>query len=216
MNEILGQIEKRGLRKLTKRGVETRQRIIDAVVRVIVDEGYGAATIERILSGASVSRGSLLHQFPNRIALMVTTAEWAMDAMLASSQRSAASISDAFERLVAYSHITWAVHNEPSGLTVMDLLLAARWDRDLAQALQPVALRIEQDIQRGLLDLAREAGLPDPSAYIPQGWVIVATTRGLMTEMSIGVDRPMISAAVDQMHEHHRLFCLSLAKGEKA
>lgn len=213
MDDIVEQSDEIRPRRVTKRGAETRVRIIDAAVQVIVREGYGAATIERILGEAAVSRGSLLHQFPNRIALMVATAEWAMETMMTSSKAASARIPDAFQRLVDHSHITWMVHNQPSGLTVMDILLAARWDRDLAHALQPVALRIEQDIQRGLWELASDAGLPDPSAYISQGWVIVAATRGLISEMSIGIDRPMILAAVAQMHEQHRLFCLDLVNG---
>ena len=61
-------------RRLTKRGIDTRERILDATIKCIVRVGFTATTIEHVMLEAGLSRGSVLHQFPNRVALMVAAA----------------------------------------------------------------------------------------------------------------------------------------------
>jgi AcrR family transcriptional regulator len=54
-----------------RRAWETRERILTATVECLADEGYAATTTSRIQELSGVSRGSLLHQFPAREALLV-------------------------------------------------------------------------------------------------------------------------------------------------
>ncbi|KAB2350144.1 TetR/AcrR family transcriptional regulator [Actinomadura rudentiformis] len=54
---------------MTKRDAQreaTRQRLVDAAVESLIEEGYAASTTLAVQRRAGVSRGALLHHFPTR------------------------------------------------------------------------------------------------------------------------------------------------------
>lgn len=194
-------------RKLTRRGMDARQRIVSAMVACIVRSGFEATTVEHVMAEAGLSRGSLLHQFPTRLELTVATAEHAMRTVMADADERALAIADPFERLADYPAIMWATQASDCGLALTDILLAARWDSNLALALLPVTSKIELQVAEALLTLAQSAGLPDPAAYVPHGWMLLASTRGLIIEYKLDPARPMILAAIEALHAEHRHLC---------
>lgn len=194
-------------RKLTRRGADVRNRIIGAMISCVVRSGFDATTVEHVMAEAGLSRGSVLHQFPTRLELTVATAETAMRAVMADAEGRSAAIADTFERLAQYPAIMWETHTADHGLALTDILLAARWDTELAHALLPVTSGIELQINQTLLTLASEAGLADPSAFVPHGWLLLASTRGLIIEYKLDAARPMILAAIQTMHDEHRRLC---------
>lgn len=198
-------------RRLTSRGINAREKILDATIKCIVRSGFTATTIEHVMAEAGLSRGSVLHQFPNRVALMVATAERAMRRVMDAAGEMAAAIEDPFERLSDYARISWETHAAPEGLALTDILLAARWDAELIAGLQPVASQVEQEIHDEFIKLASDAGFEDAEALVPHGWLLIASVRGLIIEHSLGYERPMILAAIDRMMERHRRFCANLA-----
>ncbi|KQZ65013.1 hypothetical protein ASD67_11500 [Sphingopyxis sp. Root1497] len=202
-------------RRLTQRGVDAREKILDATIKCIVRSGVTATTIEHVMAEAQLSRGSVLHQFPNRVALMVATAERAMRRVMDSAGVMAAEIEDPFERLSDYARISWETHSAPEGLALTDILLAARWDAELIAGLQPVASQVEQEIHDEFIKLASEAGFDDAEVLVPHGWLLIASVRGLIIEHSLGYERPMIIAAIDRMMERHRRFCINLAARDR-
>jgi AcrR family transcriptional regulator len=54
-----------------RRGVETRDRIVEAAARVFSRHGYAAGTTNRIAAEAGLSVGSLYQYFPNKDAILV-------------------------------------------------------------------------------------------------------------------------------------------------
>ena len=198
-------------RRLTQRGIAARQKILDATITCIVRAGFTATTIEHVMAEAGLSRGSVLHQFPNRNVLMVAAAERAMRRVMETGRAMSAAIPDPFERLADYGRISWESHSQPEGLALTDILLAARWDKELWAGLQPVASEVEQEIHDEFIKLASEAGFADAEALVPHGWLLIASVRGLIIEYSVNQSRPMILAAIDRMMARHRRFCANLA-----
>ncbi len=198
-------------RRVTQRGIDAREKILDATINCIVRAGFTATTVEHVMIEAGLSRGSVLHQFPNRVALMVAAAELAMRRVMDSARVMAEAIEDPFERLSDYARISWETHSLPEGLALTDILLAARWDRELLDGLQPVTSRVEQEIHDEFIKLASEAGFTDAEALVPHGWLLIASVRGLIIEHSVNQSRPMIIAAIERMKERHRRFCANLA-----
>ena len=199
-------------RRLTRRGADTRDKILDATIRCIVRAGFTATTIEHVMAESALSRGSVLHQFPNRNALMVATAERAMQCVIASARAMAGAIDDPFERLSDYARISWESHSSPEGLALTDILSAARWDADLMAGLQPITSQVESDIHDEFIKLATDAGFSDAEMLVPHGWLLIASVRGLIIEHSLNPERPMILAAIDRLSERHRRFCNNLAR----
>lgn len=197
-------------RQLTPKGAEVRERILDATIACIVRDGFTATTIAHVMTETGLSRGSVLHQFPNRNALMVAAAERAMDCVMESARALAEAIDDPYERLLDYARISWLTHSQPEGLALTDILLAARWDRELLDELQSVTSRVEQEIHDEFIKLASDAGFSDPELLVPHGWLLVASVRGLIIENSLNPSRPMIQSAIARMMERHRRFCANL------
>lgn len=199
-------------RKLTRRGADTRQKILDATVRVIVSSGFAAMTIERVMAESGISRGSVLHQFPHRQALAVATAEHAMQVVIELARVAAQGAVDPFERLANHAGVMWEAHSSPEGLALNEIVNAAGWDRELAEGLRPVVEVVEADIRGQFVDMAREAGLPDPEAFIARGWLLISSVRGLVIEHRLLQPRPMIDAAVAEMQASHRRYCEAMRK----
>lgn len=187
-----------------------RNRIVEAMVACIVRAGFDATTVEHVMAEAGVSRGSILHQFPTRLELTVATAEHAMQMTIAAAEAQVAAIADPFERLAQYPRIMWETQTADHGLAFTDILLAARWDTELARALLPVTGRIELRINDEFLALATAAGLAEPEKFVPHGWLLLASTRGLIFEFKLDSARPMILAAIEVLQAEHRRLCEQL------
>lgn len=197
-------------RKLTRRGADTREKILDATVRVIVSSGFAAMTIERVMAESGISRGSVLHQFPNRLALAVATAERTLQVVIDLARVASELKPDAFERLASHAEVMWDAHSSPEGLALNEIVTAAGWDRELAEGIRPIVEEVEADIRVQFVDMAREAGLPDPEAFVARGWWLVSSVRGLVIEHRLLQPRPMIDAAVEEMKASHRRYCEAL------
>ncbi|HMT43215.1 MAG TPA: TetR/AcrR family transcriptional regulator [Chakrabartia sp.] len=194
-------------RRLTRRGAETRDRILDAMVSCTVRSGFAVTTIEHVMQEAGLSRGSVLHQFPTRVCLAAETAKRCMFSVMEASTALASSIEDPFERFADYPRVMWETQSSPEGLAFTDILLTMRWDRELATALQSVAGQVEQDIHDAFVRMAAEAGFADTEAVVPHGWLLLANVRGLLMEYALNPNRPMILDAINLMKSNHRAFC---------
>src|ERR1022692_5209118 len=58
-----------------ERRASTHDKILAAAVRCLNDVGYARTSTVRVAAQADVARGSLLHQFPTRIDLILAVAE---------------------------------------------------------------------------------------------------------------------------------------------
>lgn len=54
---------------MARRGDETRKRIMDAAEALILDVGYSASSVDRIVERAEVTKGSFFYHFDNKAAL---------------------------------------------------------------------------------------------------------------------------------------------------
>lgn len=200
-----------GTRRLTRRGVDAREKILTAMVRCIGQFGYAGTTVEHVMAETGLSRGSVLHQFRNRIELTVATAEYTMQFAMSDTRRRAEAIADPFERVASYAQTMWETQSQPEGVALSDILLATRWDEELAAAIRPITDWVEAEVSAELLKLATDAGFADPAAFVPHGWLLLATVRGLVIEFSFSRSRPLILAAAETMKQQHRALCATLA-----
>jgi TetR/AcrR family transcriptional repressor of nem operon len=51
---------------MAKSGAETRERILDAAERLVVDKGLAATSVDEILAQSKTSKGSFFHHFPSK------------------------------------------------------------------------------------------------------------------------------------------------------
>ena len=202
-------------RRRNKRGEAARVQIIEAAIRCLNTLGYAGTSIEAVMAEAGVSRGSLLNQFPTRIALMAATSEAAMLAMIADTRARTAKIASPADQYRAMCDIAWAAQNMAEGAAVTEVLLAARRDEALALAFRPVAQRIEAEIDQYTAELARAAGVKarDIDSCLLHGRLQILSLRGIALELSFDPRRKMINRALDQIRAQHGAHCDRVLRG---
>ena len=156
---------------------------------------------------AGVSRGSVLHQFPTRIALISAAVESAMEIMMAHTRERMRELPDARAQYLAMCDLFWETQKIPEGAAVTEALLASRWDEALAEALRPVATRIEAEIDQDTRATALAAGVKDVEACTVHARVLILTLRGITLELMYDKGRAMILRALDQVRAQHEAHC---------
>lgn len=123
------------------RSVNTRNRILEAAIEVLVTEGYSGASTLSIQQRAGFSRGRLLHHFPSRDALLVAAAEYLarhrVQATVARSVMQLDEMSTGTERLNHVIEFMWSTYHEPHFWATTELWVAARTNDHIAKELLP-------------------------------------------------------------------------------
>ncbi len=90
---------------MPKDGTPTRERILDVAERLVIDDGFAATSVDRVIAGSGTSKGSFFHHFPAKRDLARSLVERyaAADiATLESALAQVAPIGDPGDRLVAF------------------------------------------------------------------------------------------------------------------
>lgn len=200
----------------TRRGEETRRQLINAAIECLCERGYAATSIETVMERAGVSRGSVLHQFPTRIALITCAVEAAMDQMMEHTRGLMRALPDPATRYRAMCDLFWESQNIPEGAAITEALLASRWDAALGEALRPVGMRVEAEIDQDTRATALAAGVKDVEASLVHARVLILTLRGITLELMYDHSRAMIHKALEQIRAQHKAHCEEMLGPETA
>jgi AcrR family transcriptional regulator len=163
------------------RSAETRARLIDAAIRCLHHLGYRATTVTVVAEGAGVSRGAMTHQFPAKTDLMVAVVKAVFRQDAEYYEASLAGV-DPLDWLGALPWTTWGAVSQPSGIAVMEIMLATRSDSELADRLRDMQIRIDAEAYRWMTERRRAAGLAERPDGQAAHRVFVAAARGLALE----------------------------------
>ncbi|MEQ3552644.1 helix-turn-helix domain-containing protein [Pseudonocardia nematodicida] len=137
-----------------QRSVDGRALILEAAVKCLIEEGFGATTTLRIQAAAGVSRGRLLHYFPSREALLVAAAEHlAGERVRLSIESVEHALLDAphdGDRVTRVVEHMWSTFHEPHFWAAQEMWTAARTNDGLAEALLPGERRLGGVIRSGV------------------------------------------------------------------
>jgi AcrR family transcriptional regulator len=142
----------------------TVRKLLDAAAESLIELGYANTSVQEICKRAGVSHGGLFRHFSSRVELMIRVADHVGDGLLELYRRD-------FERLRKSTpdELVLALKllrtNTQSRLhqAWFELLMAARTDRVLHEALVPIWKRRDEATQQMALALLPEAArsLPD-------------------------------------------------------
>lgn len=170
------------------RAVETRERILRAAVRSLVEHGYAATTTVRIQDLAGVSRGRLLHHFPNRRALLIAATRHLFDSRRAELFPDGGP-APGEEPLAAIRRgvmAAWEGFFTDAFVSTVELWIAARTDARLAAELAPG----EREVGRALrAALAASLGpeVAERPGFEGAGRILLSSMRG--AAITYGFDR---------------------------
>lgn len=199
-----------GARRRNRKGLETRGRILESAVACINRLGYAATTVDSIMQDTGLSRGSVLNQFPTRTEMMAEVADFAMHATIRHSNRLLAEFASARDGVIGFFDVTWKGQQSPQGIAMTEILLAARWDAALAEALKPIAEMVETEIDDQARVIAETAGVEDMAAWLTHVRVLILSLRGIVIESTYDDERPAIRQAIVRLRQMHERQCARL------
>lgn len=115
----------------------TQKTVLDSAVAVLVEAGYSGASTLKIQQCAGVSRGRLLHQFPNRDELLVAAVQHLAEARVDLVNVETSGADSARDRVAAVVQAMWSAYQQDYFIASTELWVAARHNPRLAAALSP-------------------------------------------------------------------------------
>jgi len=187
-------------RSQAERSADTRTRLIEAAIACLNRLGYAATTVTVVAKEAGVSRGAMTHQFPAKTDLMLAVVRAVFEKDGDHYRRSVdASSPDGWTRTLPAT--MWRVISQPSGVAVIEIMLATRSDPDLAEKLRLIQQTIDVEAHQWVLDRHRQAGIaerPDSEAIHR---VFVAAVRGLALEAVFMRNREEVEKSIAVLTE---------------
>ncbi len=201
--------------KPTKKGDATRRTLLDSTIALIASQGYAATTTQAVLDHSGISRGSLLHQFKTRDALMVATGAESMERMMSAVEVAFAVYDDPITALGEYPKIIWQVQNQPAARALTEILLASRWDTGLEEGLRRTVTAMNERIAQGMQEFARANKLNNVHRLIAETHALISATQSLAISSGLLKDPDRIQNILDVLNDHYDA-CLDEVVGKSA
>lgn len=125
-----------------------RQRILEAALTLLIEQGTARTTTLEVQRRAGVSRGALLHHFPTHAALLASTVEQLIrrnEATVRDSLMKLEGTEDAVERAIRVLAITTSM---PAYLAELELWAVSRTDPELRASLQQAERKARKESER--------------------------------------------------------------------
>lgn len=137
-------IAKKPRRPQVERRAEMTQRLLDATLDLIHETGMAVASTVAIAKRAGVSRGAILHHYPQKFDLITA----AVDHLLETEAEHIRTLSEAFATgtvsLDALIDEFWRIFSGRLFMITLDYLSVARTDEELRRHLGPVSLKFNK------------------------------------------------------------------------
>nr|MEA2799738.1 hypothetical protein [Phenylobacterium sp.] len=130
-------------------------------MRCLAEFGYAATSTPLVAKLAKVSRGSLLHQFPTKVDLIIGVADYASAARGAKVLEELGPYPDGPDRFLHGVDAVWASLHTPAAIALMEVTIAARSDPELAERYPAFAGDLEDRLHRARMRMADNLGVPE-------------------------------------------------------
>ena len=144
-----------------ERRAATRAKIMEATVKCLAEFGYAATSTPLVAKLAKVSRGSLLHQFPTKVDLIIGVAEYASRARGGMVREHLMPYPDGPERFLRGVDAVWASLQRPEAIALMEVTVAARSDPELGARYPTFADDLDAALHRARVRMAENLGVPE-------------------------------------------------------
>ena len=174
-----------------ERRAATRAKIMEAGVRCLAEFGYAATSTPLVARMAKVSRGSLLHQFPTKVDLVLAVAEHAWLIQRDFVRAQVAANPPGRDQFISGVQAAWKGLQTPEAIAVMEVMIAARTDPELTERYGDFASRREASMHRTRRRMAEgQLGAPDHVAEVDAiAYLTHAALRGLALD-TVFIGRP--------------------------
>jgi len=188
--------------QLTRKGRETRQRIVDAAADLIFRQGVAHTTIDDVRAAAGVSSSQLYHYFDDKPALVRAVVDQQADTMVGGQENFDFSTLDGLRAwrdfVVAAQREHHCVGGCPIGSLGGEL---AETDHDARAHVAEGFKRWEATIQSGLREMHARGELPPDADPDTLALALLAALQGGLLLTKIKRDTAPLEAALDALIE---------------
>jgi AcrR family transcriptional regulator len=121
-----------------------RDRLLDATLECLQEQGYSAMSTNDVVRRARVSRGALAHHFPTKADLVRAAAERLIEQRGAEFRERLRSIEPEGRTVVAALDVLWSMYEDASAAALIELTVAARNKPELRAVISEMPGRIAQ------------------------------------------------------------------------
>lgn len=125
-------------RTQAERSAAMRVRLLDATIECLVSYGYAGTTTPRIAELAGVTRGAQIHHFRSKEDLVVAAVEHLAQQRTQAAIRELGQVRSIPDPVATALDFLWEAHQGPMFIATVELWVAARTDRVLAQHIERV------------------------------------------------------------------------------
>lgn len=179
MNRSLPERPPQGRRTQEARSAETRERLLDATIACLIEEGYARTTTTRVCERAGLSRGAQLHHFRRKSDLVIHAVAHLAGRQAHALRARVAALPKDGEHLDRLIDSIVELFAEPIFYAALELWTAARTDPELLESV----LEFERPAGRHLAEVWRE--LAGPLADAPQFEAVMELTIHLARGMGL-------------------------------
>ncbi|MDX1497331.1 MAG: TetR/AcrR family transcriptional regulator [Salinisphaeraceae bacterium] len=157
-------------RTQAQRSDAMRQRLLNATLDCLVEDGYANTTLSGIVRRAGVSRGAQVHHYPNKQALMADAAEHLLRRSYKELGELLLSVANEEDRLEALAQSVWEhMFANPLFRAYSELLVASQRDPELSDAMRKLMSRFNRVFEPASTHyFERIPGAPVPMAVFGQ------------------------------------------------
>ena len=185
-----------------ERTAAMRKRLIDAAIECLGRIGYGSTTLQEVTAAAGVSRGAILHHFPNKVDLMIAVAEYAAGSQNRHVARLLADTDPGMDRFLAITMATWDAMQRPTATALLEIMMGSRSDPELGARFPAVIESLEKFQREGVWEQAQSIGITDKTQIEAMTWLHTAAMRGLAMELMFSKDVKRANAAMKLLRRY--------------
>jgi AcrR family transcriptional regulator len=163
----------------------TRQALLEGALEALVALGWARTTTTEVCRRAGVSQGALFKHFPTKPALLAAAVAHLFEQLVDEYGRVFTQVAAGGDRVEAAVRLLWQLFQRPHLQMALELYTAARTDRELAAALEPVVVCHGQNLRAQALDLFAEA----PGAAAPFDAALEVVVDALQGAALVGLAR---------------------------
>lgn len=205
-DDAVPQARRPSRRTQADRSEETRRRTIDAAVACLWRDGYSTTTTLSVAAEAGLTRGAIHHHFPTKTDLMLAVADEVVRRTSTKRREMVVAHERGHPRFAALLESAWSTQQEPEAMTLLEILLASRGDRELAERLPALVEELEAFQIRDVIGITNDIGITDHASVEAMVTLHQAALRGLSLELLFAKDRTRVDAAFQLLRWYQEAF----------
>ncbi|OLR93740.1 TetR/AcrR family transcriptional regulator [Actinokineospora bangkokensis] len=127
-----------------QRALAMRERLLDATIDCVAELGYGGTSTNDIVRRARVSRGALAHHFPTKADLVSAAAQRLLERRVEDFRSRFGAIAPDRRTPAEGLAVLWSFYADTGGVVLLELMVAARHNPELAVVMAPLPDRIAE------------------------------------------------------------------------